>query len=243
MSYINNTRDGNKSNTTLIKMNLENFVWEPKCYEGFRETVEKEIFVDKIYERFFEVEEGDVVFDIGASLGPFTYSILHKNPSQVFAFEPSFEEFKTLVLNTRHGNVTHINKGISNTIGEFEFSEVFDVSGNHKLYSTTFNKVIKDYNIKKIDFLKTDCETGEYDIFTLENLFWIKNNVRKISGEWHLREGWMKEKLRIFRDVYLRFFPNFKVYSFDGIDITWSIWNENFIPYYNEIMIYIDNRN
>ena len=67
-------------------MNLENFVWEPKCYEGFRETVEKEILVDKIYERFFEVEEGDVVFDIGASLGPFTYSILHKKPSQVFAF-------------------------------------------------------------------------------------------------------------------------------------------------------------
>lgn len=224
-------------------MNIENFVWEPKCYEGFRETVEKEIFVDKIYERFFEVEEGDIVFDIGASLGPFTYSILHKNPSQVFAFEPSFEEFKTLVLNTRHGNVTHINKGISNTIGEFQFSEVFDVSGDYKLFSTTFNKVIEDYNITKIDFLKTDCEAGEYDIFTLENLFWIKNNVRKISGEWHLREGWMKEKFRIFRDVYLRFFPNFKVYSFDGIDITWSIWNENFIPYYNEVMIYIDNRN
>ena len=224
-------------------MNIENFVWEPKCYEGFRETVEKEIFVDKIYERLFEVEEGDIVFDIGASLGPFTYSILHKNPSQVFAFEPSFEEFKTLVLNTRHGNVTHINKGISNTVGEFEFSEVFDKTGDYKLYSTTFNKVIEDQKIEKIDFWKTDCEDGEYDIFTLENLFWIKNNVRKISGEWHLREGWMKEKFRTFRDVYLRLFPNFKVYSFDGIDITWSIWDENFIPYYNEVMIYIDNRN
>jgi FkbM family methyltransferase len=224
-------------------MNLENFVWEPKCYDGFRETVEKEIFEDKIYERFVQVEEGDIVFDIGASLGPFTYSILDRNPSQVFAFEPSFEEFKTLVLNTRHGNVTHINKGITNTVGEFNFTEVFDTTENHKLYSTTFSKIIQDYNIQKIDFLKTDCEAGEYDIFTLENLFWIKNNVRKISGEWHLREGWMKEKFRIFRDVYLRFFPNFKVYSFDGVDITWSIWNENFIPYYNEIMVYIDNRN
>ena len=74
-------------------MNLEQFTWEPKCYDGFRETVTKEIFEDKIYERYFEVEEGDVVFDIGASLGPFTFSILHKNPSQVFAFEPSYEEF------------------------------------------------------------------------------------------------------------------------------------------------------
>jgi FkbM family methyltransferase len=224
-------------------MNLDEFVWEPKCYDGFRETVEKEIFVDKIYERHVQVEEGDVVFDIGGSLGPFTFSILDKNPSQVFIFEPSYEEFKTLVLNTRHGNVTHINKGIGNTVGEFNFTGVFDLSGNYKLYSTTFKKVIEDYNIQKIDFLKTDCESGEYDIFTLENLFWIKNNVRKISGEWHLSTTELKEKFRIFRDVYLRVFPNFKIFSFDGVDITWSIWNDDFIPYYNEIMIYIDNRN
>ena len=223
-------------------MNLDQFVWEPKCYDGFRETVEKEIFVDKIYERHVQVEEGDVVFDIGASLGPFTFSILDKNPSQVFVFEPSYEEFKTLVLNTRHGNVTHINKGIGNTVGEFNFTGVFDLTGNYKLYSTTFKKVIEDYNIQKIDFLKTDCESGEYDIFTLENLFWIKNNVRKISGEWHLATPELKEKFKIFRDVYLRVFPNFRIFSFDGIDITWSIWNDDFIPYYNEIMIYIDNR-
>ena len=224
-------------------MNLDEFVWEPKCYDGFRETVEKEIFVDKIYERHVQVEEGDVVFDIGGSLGPFTFSILDKNPSQVFIFEPSYEEFKTLVLNTRHGNVTHINKGIGNTVGEFNFTGVFDLSGNYKLYSTTFKKVIEDYNIQKIDFLKTDCESGEYDIFTLENLFWIKNNVKKISGEWHLSTPELKEKFRLFRDVYLRVFPNFKIFSFDGVDITWSIWNDDFIPYYNEIMIYIDNRN
>jgi FkbM family methyltransferase len=224
-------------------MNHDKFIWEPKCYDGFQETVTKEIFIDKIYEKYFEVEENDVVFDIGASLGPFTYSILHKNPQQVFAFEPSYEEFKTLVLNTRHGNVTHINKGISNKIGEFDFQFVFDVSGSHKLYSTTFQKVIHDYNIKKIDFLKTDCETGEYDIFTIDNLLWIKENVKKIAGEWHLGQPWMKEKFKIFRDVYLRVFPNFRILSYDGVEITDQIWDESFIPYFNEIMIFIDNRN
>ena len=223
-------------------MNLENFIWEPKCYNGFQETVTKEIFQDKIYERFFEVEEGDIVFDIGASLGPFTFSILDRNPKHVFCFEPSFEEFKTLVMNTRHGNVTHINKGISDKIGKFDFKFVFENTNNDVLYSTTFQKVIEDYNIQKIDFLKTDCETGEYDIFTVENLFWIKNNVKKIVGEWHLGEPWMKSKFAVFRDLYLRVFPKFKIISFDGIDITNQIWDENFIPYYREIMIYIDNR-
>jgi FkbM family methyltransferase len=223
-------------------MNLENFIWEPKCYNGFQETVTKEIFQDKIYERFFEVEEGDIVFDIGASLGPFTFSILDRNPKHVFCFEPSFEEFKTLVMTTRHGNVTHINKGISDKIGKFDFKFVFENTNNDVLYSTTFQKVIEDYNIQKIDFLKTDCETGEYDIFTVENLFWIKNNVKKIVGEWHLGEPWMKSKFTVFRDLYLRVFPKFKIISFDGIDITNQIWDENFIPYYREIMIYIDNR-
>ena len=166
---------------------MKNFIWEPSCYDGFKETIIKEIFEDRIYEKYFEVEEGDVVFDIGASLGPFTYSILHKNPSHVFTFEPSFEEFKTLVLNTRQGPVTHINKGISNIIGEFEFEYVFNDDNGQKLYSTTFSKTLSDYNIQKIDFLKSDCEGGEYDIFNIENLFWIKENVKKISGEWHLR--------------------------------------------------------
>lgn len=223
-------------------MNLDNFLWEPSCYDGFKETIIQEIFVDKIYERYFEVESGDVVFDVGASLGPFTYSILDKKPSNVFAFEPSFEEFKTLVFNTRHGNVTYINKGISDKVGEFEFEFVFDKSEGHKMYSTTFKKIIDDYKIEKIDFLKTDCETGEYDIFNVENLVWIESNVKKIVGEWHLRQPWMKEKFRSFRDIYLRVFPNFKISSLDGHDLTYSVWSEDFIQYYNEITIYIDNR-
>jgi hypothetical protein len=66
--------------------------------------------------------------------------------------------------------------------------------------------------------------------------------VRKIAGEFHLGQQWMKEKFQVFRDVYLRVFPTFKIISFDGIDITHQIWNPDFISYYKEIMIYIDNR-
>jgi FkbM family methyltransferase len=222
-------------------VNLDKFIWEPECYEGFKETVYQEIFVEKLYEKWFEVEEGDVVFDIGASLGPFTYSILDKKPSHVFAFEPSFEEFKTLVLNTKHGPVTHINKGISNQVGEMIFTHAF-ASDKDKMYSTTFSKVISDYNITKIDFLKTDCEGGEYDIFNVDNLFWIKQNVKKVVGEWHMLTPELKHKFRVFRDLYLRVLPNYKIFAVDGIDITWSLWNDGFIDYYTEIIIYIDNR-
>ena len=37
-----------------------------------------------IYERYQSVKEGDVVVDIGASVGVFTESIIRKNPKHVY---------------------------------------------------------------------------------------------------------------------------------------------------------------
>ena len=98
-------------------MNLDNFDWgwmdkptnrtltsgdTTKSYSQWhKDAILKEIFEDKIYERFFEVEEGDVVMDIGSSVGPFTYSILNKNPKHVYCIEPSPEELETLLNNTK----------------------------------------------------------------------------------------------------------------------------------------------
>ncbi len=220
---------------------MKNFIWDPCPYPAFKEIIKKEIFVDKIYTKFFDVKKGDVVFDIGASIGPFTYSIIGKDPKHVFAFEPSFEMFKTLVLNTKHGPVTCINKGITSSEGEFKFEFPFDDDNGRKMYGISFKKAINDYNINQIDFLKTDCEGGEYDIFTPENLIWIKENVKKISGEWHLRIPEHKEKFRIFRDIYLRMFSNYQIFSTNGSDIKWDLWNEHFIEYYKEVTIYIYN--
>jgi FkbM family methyltransferase len=210
--------------------------------EHHKDSIIKEIFIDKCYEKFFEVEEGDIVLDVGASVGPFTYSILHKKPKHVFCFEPSEREFKTLVRNTLGFPVTHINKGISNVNSIVMNDHLF--GGEDQMESITFSKFVDLYNIDKIDFLKTDCEGGEFDIFNIENLHWIKNNVKKIVGEWHLKlQGHDNiEKFRQFRDVYLTEFKNFQIYSLDNIDIKWDLWNEHFLEHYRQIIIHIDNR-
>ena len=207
-----------------------------------KDSITQEIFVDKCYERFFEVEENDIVLDVGASVGPFTYSILHKKPKHVFCFEPSEKEFKTLVNNTIGHPVTQINKGISNVNSIVMNDHLF--GGEDQMESITFSKFIELYGIEKIDFLKTDCEGGEFDIFNVENLDWIKNNVKKIVGEWHiqLKGHNNKEKFRHFRDTYLKEFPNHKIYSVDNVDIKWDLWNEHFLEYYRQIIIHIDNR-
>ncbi len=205
-----------------------------------KRAITEEIFDNNIYEKYFEVNEGDLVVDIGSSIGPFTKSILPKNPKHVFCLEPSEIEFRTLINNTIGNPVTQINKGISSIVGVVESDQIF---GEGKIMETlTFKKFVDLYNIKKIDFLKTDCEGGEYDIFVEENIDFIKNNVRKIAGEWHLNTQDFKSKFRNFRDNILTKFDNYEVNSIDGVDIKWDLFNEHFLEYYNEVIVYINNR-
>ncbi len=206
-----------------------------------KNAITQEIFIDRGYETVREVKEGDVVLDVGSSIGPFTYSILPKNPKQVICVEPSHLEHDTLRANVGRDNVTIIEKGLGPVDGQIVIDEVFGANGlPMRIPSIKFDTLIKENNIERINFLKTDCEGGEYDIFNAENLFWIKDNVDFVVGEWHLSTPELKDKFRVFRDYYLKLFPNHQIYSLDGVDIKWDLWNEHFIEFYNEVIIHIE---
>lgn len=217
--------------------------------EWFKNTVEKEIFEQNVYEKFKEVKNGDVVLDIGASAGPFTYSIKDKNPSKVICIEPHPSLFKTLQKNTSEMEfVTCVNKAIGSIDGfEEQFGlfnpdliETAEDENKETLETIRFNTLLKENDVEFIDFIKIDCEGGEYDIFTDENINWFEKNVRYVAGEWHLSNQVFKDKFRKFRDTYLKRF-DFKIYSCDEVDITDTVWDEWFIEYYKTISLYIDN--
>ena len=216
----------------------------------FKDIVEKEVFEQKVYEKFFPVEDGDIVFDVGASVGPFSYTLEEKNPEKIYCFEPHKELFQTLTKNITSQNARFINKAIGSVDGtqkltglfNEQFIEACEGENIQEVETITFKSFIEQNNIERIDFLKTDCEGGEYDIFNDENSSWIKKNVKKIVGEWHLGTPELREKFKHFRDTYLRDFPNHEVYSFDEHDIKWGLWDDWFLDYYTAITIYIDNR-
>ena len=106
-------------------MNLDNFNWG-NSNQWYRECIGKEIFEEKIYERFFSVEEGDIVFDAGSSIGIFGYSILDKKPSRIYCIEPSAEELKTSKLNIPSEIGVHLNHGIAEVDGELELTSVYE---------------------------------------------------------------------------------------------------------------------
>lgn len=212
-----------------------------KTEPNFLKLVEDEIFFNNIYEKYFSVETDDVVLDIGASVGPFTKSIIDKSPKKVYAIEPSKSEYTTLIKNLNYDNVVHINKAIGSKNEENSTSK--EVYGNDKTVDfIKFNDFLKIYNIDKVDFIKIDCEGGEYDVFTNENVEFLKT-VKKITGEWHLGDLEKREKFIFFTKNILPQFKSYKINSVDGIDITNVLIKDfnYFINYYQEVIIYITN--
>ena len=248
----------------------EDFKWGEST-DAFIEGVVNEIFNELHYERIYQVKEGDVVLDLGASVGPFTWSVSDR-ASKIYSFEPIHETCKTLKKNVgSFDNVEVINKALYHTSGTYRFpfdnnlgegpcetmskSEELRIKNEGIIVDTlSFMDFIREYNIDKIDLIKTDTEGGEYNLFKDENIEFLKNNVRNIVGEFHLLNESQKTEFRYFRDKYLKQFKNYKVYSAGGdIDITWSLFNDEpydsanvknlppFINYYELVYVYISN--
>jgi FkbM family methyltransferase len=192
------------------------------------------------------VEEGDVVFDVGASVGPFSFSILSSQPSKIYCFEPHEILFKTLKKNLGDKAVC-INAGIAESDGETVLNGLYNPDSmamwSYPTMAKTINfmSFVKKNGIEKIDFLKCDCEGGEYCIFDPKNKEWILGHVRKVAGEWHLHNPELKNKFRIFRDNMLLGLPDelYQINSMDGQNIKEGLLSEEFIQNNTCIMVYM----
>jgi len=203
-----------------------------------------------VYEKFFKIEKNDTVVDVGGHKGWFSLSAAKKNPKKIFILEPSNKTQKIIRerLDAEETPYKLLNVGISDKRTYIKDGLHFtDSIGVEDFTGIPFSDFIKENKIDKIDFLKLDCEGGEYSIFTDENFDWISKNVKKIAGEWHLSNPELRKKFVHFRDKYLKRFKNYRVYSFDGnTDIKWQLFDHgherDFVSFYSEILIYIDLR-
>jgi FkbM family methyltransferase len=228
----------------------ENFNWSDLTFEDII-TIEREVVEEKVYRFWNDVKEGDVVLDIGASVGAYTISILDQKPSKVYCVEPSKKLLKALsencfekTLEYQQNPLVYINHGIVDKEGDR-----INIFGGEKTFSgITFKKLIEDYSIDHIDYMKIDCEGGEYSIFKEENMDFLLNKVDFIAMEVHLNYGGCREKFKNLRDNYLTRFKNYKVMSCTRQNISWGesidikdrIFDDKFVNEYScEFMIYI----
>jgi FkbM family methyltransferase len=230
----------------------EDFDWSELTYEDII-TIDREIIHEQVYRYWRDVHENDIVMDIGSSVGPFICSILENKPSKVYCVEPSKTLIKTLakncaeyVLDYPQNPLTYINYGIVNEPGD----SINIFGSNSEFNGITFKDLIKSYSIDKINFLKIDCEGGEYNIFKEENMQFLLNRVEFIAMEVHLNYENCRKKFKEFRDKYLVQFKDYRVMSCTRQQISWGnsidikdrLFDDKFIDEYTcEFMIYIHN--
>lgn len=165
-----------------------------------------EIFVTKIYDKFFKIEEGDTVVDIGGNIGLFSYYALCKGASKVYCFEPSPKTCNVIKSNFNFNNLIIEEAAVSSQDGYIDFFEFNSNSIGSSIFSTphlstpenvekitcksiNFNNYIKTNNIEKIDYFKIDCEGAEYEIIESLDEQYLTNNVNKICLEYHFNKN------------------------------------------------------
>ena len=233
----------------MNKNNLDNIDWG-ETDSIYKEHMMREFSQDggASYEFVYPVRNGDIVLAVGESIGPFTWSIMHRAKT-VIALEPSKTLYPTLVKNCSSPNTILLNKalgewdhvGIVDDVWEGKVNKDNKRETSESVEMICLETIINDYKLDKIDFIKTDCEGGEYSLFTNKNMPFLLNNVRNIVGEFHLHTNLLKTEFRYFRDKYLPQFKHYEVYAIDGTNIKWDLYNEHFIEYYRGVLFHISN--
>lgn len=182
----------------------------------------KEIFFDEVYLKELPGEirnKRDIVaIDIGANVGYFSLFIFSKYPdASVYAFEPmpfnyeklkeyqqtypafDFKVFNQAVTNHKEG----ITLNSSNLDNFSTMASIFESNNRGEkinVPTTTLSDIIKkEDQIRKIDYLKMDCEGSEYSIL-YSSPDHIIDKIKFISLETHEgeKEDENHESLAIF---------------------------------------------
>ena len=184
-----------------------------------------EIFENNAYEKYSEVENGDVVLDLGCSKGFFYFKNKHKNIKYfgVDASSDCIKDFYEYLV--EEDNPIVINAMIKNEKEVAFFKPFFHDTESKLTVSMSFENLMS-LMPQKINFLKFDIEGGEKEIFFNDknyNLF--KERVEKFSGEIHFEGGNITEEEAIYIIKKLREDPEIccNVSSVDGVGIDFCL--------------------
>ncbi|MCA9946748.1 MAG: FkbM family methyltransferase [Anaerolineales bacterium] len=165
----------------------------------------KETCLDRDYEVYgVAIEDGWQVIDIGAGLGDFVLSVAHSRPNcQIWAYEPFPESFQLLEDNMALNQIEQVvarQTAVSGQTGTMKMAltgaavqhitfdagnpSVAQTAPTIEVQSQSLEDLFVEENLARCDFLKIDCEGGEYDIL-LNATPQTLAKIRHICLEYH----------------------------------------------------------
>jgi FkbM family methyltransferase len=161
----------------------------------------KEVCLDREYERYgTTIRNGWSVVDIGAGLGEFCIQVAREHPDcRVYAFEPGPESFALLRENVDLNGVRNVSL-FPSAVGRRAGVSVLRLEPDARarastvtaagaqpaaqVPTTTLGDILRDLDIARCDFLKIDCEGGEYDILMGADAATLQR-IAHMSVEYH----------------------------------------------------------
>jgi FkbM family methyltransferase len=163
----------------------------------------KQVFIKKEYDFLVETQP-KVIIDAGANIGLASIYFTNQYPSaKIIAIEPEHSNFEMLKANIApYPNIIPIQAAlwhkdeeinlIDPGLGKWGFmtesknsSEGLPGITCHSVEAMTIDKIMKDYNLERIDILKVDIEGAEREVFS-DSSSWIEK-VDSIIVELHER--------------------------------------------------------
>jgi FkbM family methyltransferase len=157
----------------------------------------------KLPEKF---SKDDVILDIGAHIGLFTYAVVQRGSQHIYAFEADAENYTIALENLKHyidqGYVSFKRSAVwrsdisENALyhsGYFTDNNIINTGGGDVLWqkqgisvpALSFDTVVRDVTFqaqRRIRLLKLDCEGSEWPIlFTSKTLHLVDLKFRLIS--------------------------------------------------------------
>ncbi|MCP8315419.1 MAG: FkbM family methyltransferase, partial [archaeon] len=159
--------------------------------------VVSEIYLAKIYNRFHEIRNGDIVIDVGAHVGTFTLRATRRvGNGLVIAVEPNPLNYKLLMENIRRNkleNTVALNLALSSYNGVARLymcgvmsSIMHHVSNEYiEVPVKKLDDVVNELKIEKVDMIKMDAEGAELEILKGAENTLKRNNIHLAIAAYH----------------------------------------------------------
>ena len=168
----------------------------------------------------YEIGNADTVVDVGGHIGCFAvYAAMRAVDGRIFTFEPMSENYQLLKSNIELNRLNNVVAKRSAVVGGPKRTmRLFVVDYNTGAHSVkpenaesldryqdvsaiSLEAIFERNAIQKCDFLKLDCEGGEFDIL-LNSSDSVLSRVERIAMEWHASS--MESKLPESRQLVNR---------------------------------------
>ena len=165
-----------------------------------------EIYIEDLYKlRTFPIKPGDIVLDVGASIGWYSCAVakMAGDNGKILAIEPNPGNFallnKNVILN-EITNITLINKGIwdAQAIKKLKLKGYassighdLKIENGELIQFDTIDNLVQEYHIEEVNEIKMDIEGAEIEAIngSQETLQRSKNLILKIAAYHKMESG------------------------------------------------------